>query len=85
MPTVHPAPFALTSDGTVLINAAEMTSAASLEEILMWLANHDGPLFIGVVITASERKTTLLRLDHALADAAAHLAGARTRRKRPRA
>jgi len=79
MPTIHPAPFALTSDGTVLINTAEMTAAASVEEILAWLVNQEGPLFIGVVMTASETKDALVRLDDALADAAAHLAGGRTR------
>lgn len=79
---IHSAPFALASDGTVLVNIAEFDGSRSLESIVERARAQPGPVFIGTPITARELRELLVRLEHGYREAGACIVGARQSRAR---
>jgi hypothetical protein len=80
--TIDRAPFALTSDGAVLLNVAGFDVPKRLEALLRLAREQPGAVFIGLRLTPMETKAVDLNLYDACADAAAHLVGARQHRAR---
>lgn len=70
----HPAPFALASDGTLLVNVALLDKK---EQARAGAAR----VFVGVPLPASARRSVLARLENAAAEAAALIEGKKRRRK----
>jgi predicted LPLAT superfamily acyltransferase len=66
------APLAITSEGTVLLNAALFDDVTSMDEVVALAREQPGAVFIGIVVSADEMK----RLQHLLDDA--HLQAAYT-------
>ena len=71
------APFALASDGTVLVNLGEFDGPRSLEAFLEKAVEQKGRVFVGVQLTPAEVRRVLARLDDGCQEAAAYLAGGR--------
>ncbi len=80
MSRFHPAAFALTSDGTLLVNLAVAGDAAHVTELLA--AAGDAPVFVGVPVPPAAERQVRARLDDASHEAAAKIAGALRRPKR---
>lgn len=82
----HLAAIAAASDGSILLNVADLLPAAVLERVGKALG-HDA-VFIGVPLTQREAGEVVGRLDGAAAEASARLLAGRTRKPskiRPRA
>jgi hypothetical protein len=83
-PRLHTTPFALGSDGSLILNVASAFATRDIAAVIR-MAQKDGrPLFIGLVLTASERRAALRRLDNASAETAAQLSGAGAKARAPR-
>jgi hypothetical protein len=87
--TLHEAGLAITLDGTVLVSAAQFfRNSENPQELLRLALTEEGDLFIGIAKNAHETNGTLMRLDNAGVEAAAHVIGARqkrgTARRKPR-
>ena len=78
MARIPRAPFALTSEGTLLLNLASELSPAELERLL-----HDPDVFVGLPLSAAEAKSLMTRIGDAGAETAALILGGR-RKKKPR-
>ena len=78
----HRAPFAITSDGEVLVNLAMFDTAKELAVLLAAARRHDGEVFIGVVLSPAETAFVLNELHHASRDASSRLVGRRRRTKK---
>jgi hypothetical protein len=78
LPRTQPAPFAFTSDGTLLLNLTSELSLPELERLLRIPG-----VFVGVPLSAEEARGLLTRIGDAGAEAAAQILGAR-RKKKPR-
>lgn len=78
------APFALTSEGTILVNVVGFDGISDVESLLSVAREQPGAVFIGVALTALEADFVGSELDHACRDAAARLAGRRSKRRVPR-
>ena len=74
-------PFAVTSDGRVLLNVAELGDEPEIKAVLH-AARLDVPIFVGIELTTAEVRTALRRLAHGHREAAAALAGKRIWRAR---
>ena len=75
---VHTTPFALSSDGKILLNLATV-AGDDVARLLQQASDDDRPLFVGVVLDSAAAEKLLARLDNAGAEAAAVLeAPART-------
>lgn len=76
--TQHDAAFALTSEGTLLLNLAPELSLAELQRLL-----HDPGVFVGLPLSAQEAKSLMTRIGDSSAEAAAQIVAAR-RKSKPR-
>ena len=74
-----PAAFAVTSDGTLLINVATLTNAADFESIVRAARETKAGVFIGVMLRPMEARFAMARLDNAADEAAARIVGERAR------
>lgn len=81
----HPAPFAITSTGTLLVNVAHFDAGDYPQRQLELALQQHGRVFIGVEVSPAEARETLDLMQHALNEGAAHLIGARKRQKKRRA
>jgi hypothetical protein len=75
------APFAVTSDGNLLLNVA-MFDGKRLKALFELAARERGAVFVGVVLGRAERIFLDQRTGDAAHDAAAWLVGARLRRRK---
>jgi hypothetical protein len=76
---LHKAPFAVTSDGTVLINVAEFDGVETVQDAV-GVAN-GANVFIGVPLTKAEVRRVLLQVGHGHREAAAYVVGGRRKRR----
>lgn len=81
---VHPAPLALTSDGTVLVNVAVFDGRRDLAALVRKARATRGRAFIGVEVDGREVAVVLECASHAHAEAVAGIVGKRQRRQRRR-
>jgi hypothetical protein len=79
LPRIQSAPFALTSDGTLLLNLATELSLPELERLL-----RTPGVFVGLPLSAEEARTLRTRIGDAGAEARAQILGARRKKKRGR-
>ncbi len=82
--TIHRAPLALASDGTILLNAAVFDVAKRVEQLLELALRERGALFIGIALAPHEVEQLRLQVDDATLQAAFFAAGARQRLRRQR-
>ena len=75
----HRAPLALSSDGSVLLNATEFHGAKPAAELVEIALQQRGRVFIGVELKPKEVKVILDRLEHSTAEAAARIVARRRR------
>jgi hypothetical protein len=78
--TIHEAAVAVTLDGTVLVSVAQFTRKKNPKKLMRLALAEEGDLFIGVAMNDVEAGLTLMRLDNAVAEAAAKVVGQRRRR-----
>jgi hypothetical protein len=76
------APFAVTSDGTVVINVVEFDGVRNVEDAVVVAKRQAAPIFIGVPLTKSEVRRVLARVGHGHREAAAQIVGARQGRRK---
>lgn len=74
------APLAITSDGDVLLNVAELMDGPERERLLREAVRTNAPVFIGVRLTTAEIDAILEHVDNALAETVGRLVGHRRRR-----
>jgi hypothetical protein len=79
---IHRAALAVTFDGTLLVNVAHFAGETDPATLLRRAFEQPGRVFIGVVPTPRETRQTLQRIDHASAEAAGLIIGARQRGRR---
>ena len=79
------APFALTFDGTFLVNVATLTNATDLESIVRAAQDEKRGVLVGFTLSPREATLATARLDNAADETAARIVGKRRRRRRPRA
>ena len=79
---LHRAPFALASDGSVLLNVTEFDGSKRFEQAVERARKEPGALFVGIRLTPRELELLLESLGDAEAEAAARMVGKRTRRER---
>ena len=72
---LHSAPFAVATDGGVLLNAKGQLEPKLVSELAQALAVNPEQLFIGTRLTSAQLAKTLARLDDAAAEAAARIHG----------
>lgn len=77
---VHLAPFALASDGDVLLNVAMFDAPKDLATLLRLAQTEPVSVFIGLPLSGPELGFILAELRHAYRDGAAWLVGGRQRR-----
>ena len=82
MKRLNTCPFAVTSGGKVLLNAAEFDGVRSLQAALTAARRHGARLFIGIELKPSETRPALADLWHGYVEVAAHVAGRRQRLRR---
>jgi len=78
---IHRAPFALASDGTVLVNLTEFDGPRALDSFLRKAMAQKGAVFVGVQMAPAEVRRVLARLDDGSQEAAAYVAGGRQKRR----
>ena len=78
------APFAITSEGDLVLNVAKLSSTTKLEEVLRRAMEERGALYIGVILSRDETELVLGRLENAGEEAAAKIVGQRPVRPSPR-
>ena len=78
------APFAVTSDGTLFVNVAKLTTATDVESIVRAAHEEKRAVFIGVMVSPSEADFVMARLDNAADETASRIVGQRRRRRRRR-
>jgi hypothetical protein len=78
--TIDRAPFAVTSDGSVLLNVAGFDVPKTLDALVRLAMEQPGAVFIGLRLTRTETSAVDLGVHDACADAASHIVGARQRR-----
>ncbi|HQP39699.1 MAG TPA: hypothetical protein PLI95_31160 [Polyangiaceae bacterium] len=82
--TIHRAPLALASDGTILLNTAVFDVPKRIEQLLELALRERGAVFIGIALAPHEVEQLRLQVDDAVLQAAFFTAGARQRRSRQR-
>ena len=75
----HRAPFAITSDGELLMNASELAHTADVESVVRAARKDKREVFIGVPLSPTELRFMLGRLANATDEAAARIVGERHR------
>lgn len=71
------APFAVTSEGDLVLNLAKLTETTNLDEVLRRAREEHGAVFVGVVLSRAEVEFVLGRLENAGEETAAKIAGKR--------
>lgn len=84
MKRLNTCPFAITSGGKVLVNAAEFDGVRSMRGALEAARRHGTTIFIGIQVDRREIRIALEDLGHGYVEAAARTVGRRQllRRKR---
>lgn len=59
------APFAVTSDGAIFLNAAVATNATNVETVIRAAVKEKRAVFIGVMLNSEETEFAMARLDDA--------------------
>ena len=80
LPRMHPVPFALGSDGRLILNLACGATPRSLASMLRAAESEGRVAFVGIVLDAAETRNVMHRLENASAEAASHISGRRVRR-----
>jgi hypothetical protein len=75
------APFALSSDGRVVVNTAALDGPITPKALLERALREPGRLFVGVELSSVEVAAVMSRAREVLDEAAAYAAGARRRRR----
>jgi hypothetical protein len=81
---IHPCGFALTLDGTVLVNVSHIASEQDPETLLRRTLDEGGTIFLGVELSPGETREAIRWIDDRAAEAAGHIIGRRQRRRRAR-
>jgi hypothetical protein len=76
---LHKAPFAVTSDGTVLVNVAEFDGVKNVHDAVAMAKG--AQVFVGVPLTRAEAHRVIAQVGHGHREAAAQIAGRRQRRR----
>jgi len=71
------APLAVTSDGTMFINAITLTTDDSLDAVIQVARAQGDQIFVGVVLGRGDVRQALRMLDDACAEVAARVGGGR--------
>ena len=74
-------PFAIGLDDTVYVSVFEFDGVESLDDAMKILGSEEA-IFIGIRVTATERRRIRDAFGDVAADAAAHLVGRRTRQRK---
>ena len=82
MKRLNTCPFAITSGGKVLVNAAEFDGVHSLQRALAVARRHGAMIFIGIELNSGETRVALQQLSHGYVEAAARTVGRRQRLRR---
>ena len=75
------APFVVTSDGAIFVNATGLTNATDVESVVRAAQEDNRPVFIGVMLSPKEVVFAMDRLANAADEVAARIVG--ERRQRP--
>jgi hypothetical protein len=81
---LHTAPIALASDGSLILNLASAVATRDIAAIIRKARRDGRPLFVGVVLSESEQRAAVSRLDNASAETAAQLSGSSVKGRAPR-
>jgi len=76
------APFALSSDGTLLLNAATLDGPLTPAALLKRALRGPGRVFVGIELTRAEAATVVRRTQCVTGEIAAYAAGARQGKQR---
>ena len=79
---VHQGPFAVVSDGTLLLNVAHFARGMKHQELLRVALSQPGELFVGVRMTRAEAARVLNWSADIHAEAVAYIVGKRQRQSR---
>lgn len=82
MKRLNKCPFAVTSGGKVLVNAAEFDNVQSIRAALFTARRHGATIFIGIELKPSETRSALADVWHGYVEAAGRVAGRRQRLRR---
>lgn len=82
MKRLNDCPFALTSGGRVLLNAAHIHGVESLQQALDVAHDHGLIVFVGIELRPAEIREALGRVQSPFYEAAAYAAGRRLRQRR---
>jgi hypothetical protein len=80
--TINQAAFAVTSDGTHLMNVAHVDRRLSPSQLLQWALGQPGNIFIGVQMSPAEVQKVLTWIRDVHDEAVAFVVGPRVRRSR---
>ncbi len=78
---LHRAPFAVASDGTLLVNLAEFDGPLEPRAVLQRALKYGDRVFIGVPLSATEVARVIEAAHDGLVEASAGIAGARQKRR----
>ncbi|WP_437601935.1 hypothetical protein WMF28_10010 [Sorangium sp. So ce590] len=78
------APFAVGSDGTVLVNLAHVRGDAAVVKLIREARRLDGVLFLGISVSWPEKDVLFQAIDNAGAEAIAKMVGRRLREQKQR-
>jgi hypothetical protein len=76
---IHQAAFAVTSDGTLLLNAAHADVCLAPSRLLQWALSQPGRIFIGVQMSPAEAKRLLSWCKDIHTESVAYVIGPRER------
>ena len=82
MKRLNDCPFALTSGGRVLLNAAHLDGVKTLQRALDVARDHGLIVFVGIELRPAEVRAALGRVKSPFDEAAAYAAGRRLRQRR---
>ena len=70
-PEILDAPFAVATDGSVLLNVSQLRVGGDAQHMLDLARSLGRPIFVGVKLTQEEVEQSLVQLDNAAAEIAA--------------
>jgi hypothetical protein len=82
---VHPAPFAIANDGSILVNVHGYTGETDLESLVRRAAEDGRQVFIGTRLAAEEARELVAFLQDPCHEGVGFTLGARERRRRKKA
>lgn len=77
----HRAPFAMTCNGDLLLNVAELDGPTDIASLMKRATAQSGAVFVGVVLDEAEVAGVVRRIMGTAREAAAFVAGGRQRRR----